>query len=447
MSVFIRLLFYLGDLLLLNIAIVFSFAMGNEAAELSDKVYLFIFSNLAWLYLTLVSSPYNLDKAWTLSKAIKTQLAFLFIHLLVVASLIFFLKKHYSAYQIGFVYLIFIPLFFMWKVGTYYLRKVFTAELKNKNYVLIGRNAVSADIRKYYLSNPDLGYRFIGYLDLDKSGKALVQHIKEFGKTNEIHEVFCCSAELTNEALKPLIDFGLDSLIKVRVVVNTEATYQQTIQLDRYDQELKQNISVVALDESGNRIVKRLFDIVFSTAFILLVMSWLLPIIAIVIKLDSKGSVFFVQSRSGRFNKPFNCFKFRTMKVNVEANTKQATKDDPRITKLGAFLRRTSIDELPQFFNVFIGTMSLIGPRPHMLRHTEEYSKLIGNFMARHYVKPGITGLAQCLGYRGEIKDVVDMENRVRMDRYYIENWSFWLDIKIIFLTVVSLIRGSDKAY
>lgn len=139
--------------------------------------------------------------------------------------------------------------------------------------------------------------------------------------------------------------------------------------------------------------------------------------------------------------------KFRTMRVNVEADSKQATVDDPRVTKLGGFLRKTSIDELPQFINVFLGSMSIVGPRPHMLRHTDEYSKLIERFMGRQYVKPGITGLAQCLGYRGETRNLTDMENRVRLDRYYIENWTFWLDIKIIFLTIVSLIRGSEKAY
>jgi putative colanic acid biosynthesis UDP-glucose lipid carrier transferase len=135
------------------------------------------------------------------------------------------------------------------------------------------------------------------------------------------------------------------------------------------------------------------------------------------------------------------------MKVNADSDSKQATKNDPRITRLGAFLRKSSIDELPQFFNVFIGNMSVIGPRPHMLKHTEEYAILIEKFMGRHYVKPGITGLAQCMGYRGETQTVGDMENRVRLDRYYIENWTFWLDIKIIFLTIISLIRGSDKAF
>ncbi|MCW5912282.1 MAG: exopolysaccharide biosynthesis polyprenyl glycosylphosphotransferase [Cyclobacteriaceae bacterium] len=447
MSTILRLIFFLGDLLLLNLAIAVSFLVQTEPTDLSNKVYLFIFSNLAWLYLTLVSSPYNLDKAWTVSKVAKTQLAFLFIHLLVVVSLIFFLRKTYSVYQTGLIYLVFIPGFFLWRIITYYLRKIFTAELTIKNYVLIGKNETSAEVRKYYLSNADLGYRFVGYIDFDGDGEKLVQQIRDVTKNIDVHEVFCCSNELTDKALKPLIDLGLDSLIKVRVVFNTAASTTQTIQLDRYDQEIKQNRSVINLDEASNQIIKRIFDLVFSTVFILTVMSWLLPIIAIIIKFDSRGAVFFVQPRSGKFNKPFNCFKFRSMRSSIDANSKQATKNDPRITKLGAFLRKTSIDELPQFFNVFIGNMSVIGPRPHMLSHTEEYSKLIEKFMGRHYVKPGITGLAQCLGYRGETQTLADMENRVRLDRYYIENWTFWLDIKIIFLTIISLIRGSDKAY
>lgn len=444
MSALARFFFFFGDIFFLNGTILISFCVGSETGTLSDKVYLFIFSNLAWLYLSLVANPYNVSKAWSLSKIAKAQAAFLFIHLLVVASLIFFLKKNYTVVQIGFIYLVFVPVFFLWKIFIYYFRKVFTRALTIKNFLLIGRNSISEDIRKYYLSNPDLGYRFVGYMPFQN--EKLVDEIKNLRRTTEIHEIFCCTSEITNAAIKPLIEFGMDSLIKVRIVTGTSNT-QQAIRWDRLDQEVARNQSVIPLDETYNQLIKRSFDFLFSSAFIVFVMSWLLPIIAILIKLDSRGPVFFVQLRSGEGNRPFKCLKFRTMKLNAEANAKQATKDDPRITRLGSFLRKTSIDELPQFFNVFFGSMSVIGPRPHMLKHTEEYSKLIDKFLGRHYVKPGITGLAQCMGYRGETQTLADMENRVRLDRYYIENWSFWLDIKIIFLTIVSLIRGSDKAY
>ena len=135
------------------------------------------------------------------------------------------------------------------------------------------------------------------------------------------------------------------------------------------------------------------------------------------------------------------------MSVNNDADHRQASRDDTRITTVGSFLRKTSLDELPQFLNVLSGEMSVVGPRPHMLKHTEEYSKVIGKFMARHYVKPGVTGLAQSKGYRGETKNIIDMKNRVKLDRFYIENWSFLLDVKIIVLTVFELLRGSEKAY
>jgi Undecaprenyl-phosphate glucose phosphotransferase len=291
--------------------------------------------------------------------------------------------------------------------------------------------------------NHELGYRFKGYIDFDTQNLP-TQEVQKFCSENEVHEIYCCVPGMEYRKLKQLINFGLDSLIKVKVVL---ASHPQVIQLDRYEKLPVLNISTIPLDESVHQFIKRVFDIVFSSVFLLLVMSWLVPIMALIIKLDSRGSVFFLQDRSGKDNKSFKCMKFRTMIVNAESDTKQATKNDSRITKLGNFLRKSSIDELPQFINVFLGSMSVVGPRPHMLRHTDEYSKLIEAFMGRHYVKPGITGLAQCMGYRGETKTLEEMENRVRLDRYYIENWTFWLDIKIIFLTVVSLIRGSDKAY
>lgn len=436
--------FFIGDLIFLNLSILSSFYLLNQPIENSNQIYLIIFSNLTWFFLVMVSNPYKVTKGWSMSKIIKSQLAFIFIHLLVVASLIIFLKKNYTPGSIGLIYLIFVPIFFIWKIVTYYLRNLGTPELKAKNYVLIGRNEVSENIRKYYLVNPQLGYRFKGYLDMEFSPYAIT-HVRSFCERNEVHEILCCTPEIDDANVRQLVNFGLDSLIKVKIL--TDSGVSESIQLDKYDRLPAIDLSVVPLDEPIHQFQKRVFDLLFSSFFILAIMSWLVPLVALLIKLDSKGPVFFVQERSGRLNKSFNCFKFRSMKINLEANAKQATKGDPRITKLGAFLRKSSIDELPQFFNVLLGDMSVVGPRPHMLKHTEEYSKLIEKFMGRHYVKPGITGLAQCMGYRGETQTLTDMENRVRLDRFYIENWTFWFDIKIIFLTVVSLIRGSDKAY
>jgi putative colanic acid biosynthesis UDP-glucose lipid carrier transferase len=180
---------------------------------------------------------------------------------------------------------------------------------------------------------------------------------------------------------------------------------------------------------------------------ILGLLSWLTPLLAIIISLESKGPIFFRQKRNGIENKEFYCYKFRSMTLNNDADRFQASKNDMRITKVGRFIRRTSIDELPQFYNVFFGDMSVVGPRPHMVKHTNEYANKVDKYMLRHFVKPGITGLAQVRGYRGEIESEADILNRIKFDIFYIENWSLFLDIKIVFQTVLNAIKGEDKAY
>ena len=200
------------------------------------------------------------------------------------------------------------------------------------------------------------------------------------------------------------------------------------------------------LENPLNAALKRVFDILFSGLFLLFFPLILIPV-AIAVKISSPGPVFFKQKRTGLRGKDFYCYKFRTMRVNDDSDRQQATKDDPRKTKVGDFLRRTSIDELPQFWNVFKGDMSVVGPRPHMIKHTEDYSKLIDSYMLRHLVKPGITGWAQVNGYRGETKELWQMAKRVQYDVWYIENWDFFLDLKIIYLTIANALRGEKNAY
>lgn len=372
-------------------------------------------------------------------------MAFIFIHSLIVVSLVFFFKKQYPILQILTLYGLFIPSFFLVRGMLFYIRNIATNELSFKNYILIGRNRLSYEIRKYYLMNPASGMKFKGYLEYETNTFDL-SRVQKFCEERNVHEIHYCLSSPPKTELDQLVAYGLDSLIKVKLIVEGNLL-DQGLSLDTYDLQPGINRAIVPLDDVRNQRVKRAFDFIFSGIFALFILSWLIPIIGLIIKMDSSGPIFFSQLRSGEGNQPFRCLKFRSMKVNADADHKQATADDPRITKLGAFLRKSSIDELPQFLNVLMGTMSVVGPRPHMLKHTEEYSKLIEKFMGRHYIKPGITGLAQCMGYRGETKNLSDMENRVQLDRYYIENWTFWLDIKIIFLTIVSLLRGSEKAY
>jgi len=200
-------------------------------------------------------------------------------------------------------------------------------------------------------------------------------------------------------------------------------------------------------EERYNRYIKRTFDLIFSCFVLFFILSWLYPLLAILIKLDSRGPVIFKQHRSGRDNKSFWCYKFRSMRVNSDCHHRQASRNDDRITALGRFLRRTSLDEFPQFINVLIGNMSVVGPRPHMLKHTEQYRYVIKNYMVRHYSKPGITGWAQINGYRGETLQTEAMEKRVEHDIWYLENWSVYLDIKIILRTTSQVLRGHINAY
>ena len=192
---------------------------------------------------------------------------------------------------------------------------------------------------------------------------------------------------------------------------------------------------------------KRIFDFAFASLVTALLLSWLLPILAIIIKLESRGPVLFKQLRTGKNGKPFYCYKLRTMYLNDDSEHRQASRGDSRITKVGAFLRKTSLDELPQFINVLRGEMSVVGPRPHMLQHTIIYSQIIENFMERHAVAPGITGLAQVAGYRGETKETEAMVKRVHADIHYISNWSFGLDLKIVLLTIRQAVYGHENAF
>jgi putative colanic acid biosynthesis UDP-glucose lipid carrier transferase len=200
------------------------------------------------------------------------------------------------------------------------------------------------------------------------------------------------------------------------------------------------------LEEPLNRLLKRLLDVVFSVLCLILT-AILLPFIVLVIKRQSPGPVFFRQLRTGLGGHDFYCYKFRSMHVNSDADRLQATEDDPRKFPFGDFIRKTNIDELPQFWNVLIGDMSIVGPRPHMLAHTEQYDKLIDKYMVRHFVKPGITGWAQVTGFRGETRELWQMEGRVERDIWYIQHWSLWLDLRIIWLTFKTIFKRDKKAY
>ncbi len=441
MSYTTKIILFIADICFLNLAFYGAFANSSDSGEYISLIYLIVYSNLAWMFLVLVANPYGVTKSWTVSRVTKSQLIFIFIHLLVIASLVIFFEKSYSAARILAVYLIFTLFFLSARLIVFYVRRILTKEVL-RNCLIIGDNDLAKEVRRYLLMNPADGYRFVESIDYDASYMERVQAITA---EKEIHQIICCVPNVNKEELNDLISFGLNSLISVKIVVDSPSSNRILLAEDERAPGVE--IPVLALDEPRNQFIKRIIDIVGALLITALVLWWLIPILALLIKLDSRGPVFYLQPRNGRNNRPFQCIKLRTMIVQDSTEFVQATREDARITKVGKFLRKSSLDEFPQFINVLIGDMSLIGPRPHPLKLNEQFIPLISNLMSRHYVKPGITGLAQCMGYRGETKDLGDMENRIRLDRYYIENWSIWLDFKIVILTVVSLIRGSEKAY
>ncbi|MFT7234337.1 MAG: putative colanic acid biosynthesis UDP-glucose lipid carrier transferase, partial [Cyclobacteriaceae bacterium] len=298
-------------------------------------------------------------------------------------------------------------------------------------------------------NNKALGYKMVGVFDDEACDDKLGQtdEVEEYVQNNHVDIMFCVLNKLEETRVNDLINFAESNLIKVKIISQFSRLGNQNLSVQNYGPIPVLNVNAIPLDNKINQMTKRLFDVLFSGLFIVFVLSWLMPIVGLMIKLESKGPVFFKQLRHGRGNKPFLCWKFRTMVINDESDEKQATKVDIRITKIGAILRKTSIDEIPQFINVFLGDMSVVGPRPHPIKLNEIFQPNIEKFWQRHAVKPGITGLAQAKGFRGETSEFSDMSGRVRLDRFYVKNWSLILDFKIIVLTIVSILKGNENAY
>jgi putative colanic acid biosynthesis UDP-glucose lipid carrier transferase len=330
----------------------------------------------------------------------------------------------------------------------YFLRKfrvVFGGNFRR--VVIVGDGKSVEQLTQFFNENPDYGYKLINVYDLVENKREQIESCFDFVINEKIDEIYCSLSDLTNTDINKFIDFTDNNLKILKFLPDNKEILSRNLIFDYYDYIPVISLRNIPLDETTNKIIKRIFDIVFSLIIILGVLSWLIPVLAILIRIESRGPIFFRQKRNGLNYHEFECFKFRSMTLNDIADLYQVSKNDPRITKIGKFIRKTSIDELPQFFNVLLGDMSVVGPRPHMVSHTEMYAKKIDKFMVRHFIKPGITGLAQTKGFRGEVETDKDIIYRVKYDIFYLENWSLLLDIKIVFLTIYNAIKGEDKAY
>jgi putative colanic acid biosynthesis UDP-glucose lipid carrier transferase len=332
----------------------------------------------------------------------------------------------------------------------YYLKKYRIVTGSNyRRTIIVGYTNEAINLKNLFHSRQDYGYKFFGFFSDKKSNENIVgkiQDIVKFVKENNIDEIYCSLSELSNEQLKNLVEFADVFNKTIKFIPDTKQIYSKNLKIDYYEFFPVLSLQKTLLHEPITKTFKRSFDIIFSVFVLVFIFSWMFPIIALLIKLESKGPVFFKQGRPGLNEKEFFCIKFRSMYLN-DKTEEEASKNDPRVTKTGRFLRKTSMDELPQFINVLLGDMSVVGPRPHLWSQNKSYSIKIKKYMIRHYVKPGITGLAQVKGYRGEIETDEDMINRIKYDVFYIENWSFPLDIKIIIKTIINIFKGEAKAY
>ena len=388
------------------------------------------------------------------NQLIKTTKVFI-LHCLLISILIVILKlNEVSRLRIFYYYSLsyFSIIFFRY----YFIILIKKIRIKGYNFrkvIFIGFNETTTQIDKFLNSNISFGYKIIGYFNDRKSNDELnylgeCSKSLDYIKKNKIDEIYISISNNEINNINEIISTAEKLMIRIKIVPNLQHySIYRKLSVDYYNNTPILLLLKEPLEDPIKELVKRLFDIFFSLILIILIFPWLFFIIAILVKATSRGPIFFKQLRTGINGKDFYCFKFRTMVINKSSEEKQAKKNDIRITRIGKILRKTNMDEFPQFINVLLGEMSIVGPRPHMLKHTLDFSEIKDDYLSRHYVKPGITGWAQVNGFRGETKTNEDVIKRVEYDIWYIENWSFILDLKIIFLTIWNMLNGEKNAY
>lgn len=352
--------------------------------------------------------------------------------------------------QLGILGGVFLVLMGAFRIGVHMLLKRYRTKGNNyRNAVIVGKGGTSPKLADVFRIRKDFGINFLGYFDnaadCNQTRGSLDDFFEEAPRLDldliYIHE------ELDALLVKKVIDFADDHYIKVKMIPGGSLQLEKNLSFSKYGDFFVINVNDIPLDHPINSFAKRVFDLVFASLVTVFILSWLIPLVGLLIKLESRGPVFFIQKRNGINNKEFNCLKFRSMTPNDYADTLQASKNDPRVTRIGSFLRNTSLDEMPQFLNVLMGDMSIVGPRPHTIPMNQTFKTQIERYNSRHKIRPGITGLAQVKGYRGEIENPFQIRSRVRLDSFYINNWTFLLDLEIMIRTVYELLFNRENAY
>lgn len=445
----------IGDFVVLNLAYFMTlFVMGDNTPFSSVQMWILV--NLSFIpSVVFFSGIHNLRILYA-DKMVLSAFKSAVVECGVLTAILYMLNIFHIGMYHGFFFAVvfFLLLSLWWLVSRRLLKKLRRMGLNFKRVVIIGAGQTGELLYEELQSDAGYGYRMMGFFDDNKENllrckgnyAAGLEKLADFVNMNKIDVIYYT------------LDAEDDKLIS-RVMRIAEEVGASFVYVPKFNKVLNGQFipssmgnmpilkhSISPLHKRWNKIVKRMLDLFVSITFLLVSPIIFIPV-AIIIKLTSPGPVIFKQRRTGIYGSEFMCYKFRTMRVNADSDRLQATENDPRKTKFGDFLRRSSIDELPQFFNVLLGNMSVVGPRPHMISHTEEYSVLIDKYMVRHAVKPGITGWAQVNGYRGGTKHLWQMEKRVEYDVWYIRNWNIFLDIKIIFLTAFNGLRRDKNAY
>jgi len=409
--------------------------------------------NLSWLLIGIGLNFYSIDRKEKFIHKFHKFLRHYFVFSLSYFTVLAFNKIDFYPQAQILVLLILLVFLFTYRWLFFESRKLYRKTGGNfLNVVVLGNDKNLPRLERIF-NKPDYGYRYLGYFNNKDENLTTGKHLGSFEDSfkyiidKQVDEIYCSVNQFSCEELVKLRTFADNNLTKLKLIPDNKGIYSNSMEFEIFENLPILNLRKSPLDKNYAKYGKRIFDIAFSSIIIVFVLSWLIPLLFLLNLFESKGPVIFKQLRHGRNKEIFWCYKFRSMGVNKEANNQMCTRNDLRITKIGKFIRKTSIDELPQFINVFLGNMSIVGPRPHMKLHTMEYQNNVDKYLVRHFVKPGITGLAQVRGYRGEIIRKSDIINRTRMDIFYLEKWTVLLDLRIIYETITTTINGDNKAY
>ena len=445
-------LFTVSDFLasLLSMAIANAFLQRFQVLG-QTEFSAFLPLSLLWILISSLRKDYKIGRTDEYDKTLSSFSVTLLWFLGATAILWTPLQEgNYRWIQIGGLGLTLGLLMGMFRVAVQMVLRKYRASGNNyQNAIIVGKGSTSPRLVDVLRIRKDFGINFLGYFDdqadCEQTRGAIEDLFEKVPKMNVdliyIHE------KLEASLVKRVIDFADENYIKVKMIPGKSLQLEKSLSFSRYGDFFVINVNDIPLDHPLNSFAKRVFDLAFASFVTVFILSWLIPLVGLLIKLESRGPVFFVQKRNGLNNKVFNCLKFRSMTPNDYADSHQAIKGDPRVTRIGAFLRNSSLDEMPQFLNVLMGSMSIVGPRPHTLPMNDTFRTQIERYNSRHKIKPGITGLAQVRGYRGEIENSFQIRSRVRLDYFYINNWSFLLDLEIMVKTVYELLFNRENAY